>query len=309
MQNTTPKFNAASMTVSTLFPRFIILCLLTVIMSGCGVFKKDKEDSDATAEQIYEEARTAISKKRYQPAIELLRTLEAKYPYGVYAEQAQLDTVYVYYLSEQPGLALAAADRFIKLHPTHESVDYAYYLKGLVSYNENKSLMGQFMGQDDLSDRDGSAIRAALSAFEQLYTLHPDSQYGPEARKRAKYLKNALAKNEIAIARYYYSKGAHVAVVNRAKGVVEAYSATPAVEQALALMMFSYTKMGFNDLATDSRRVLELNFPNSEYLDMEVEKIKFSNAGGSDGQVSDGEEDGWFSSFTGLFGKDEDHAE
>lgn len=288
------------------FLRLLLISLLAGAATGCSVFgDKEKDYSEATAEQLYEDARTAISKKRYESAIEILRTLEGKYPYGVYAEQAQLDTIYVYYLSEQPGLALAAADRFIKLHPTHKSVDYAYYLKGLVTYNEDKSLMGQITGQDDLSDRDASAIRASLAAFEELYTLYPESQYGPEARKRAKYLTNALARNEIAVARYYYSRGAYVAVVNRAKGVVEQFSATPSVEQALALMMFSYTKMGFDDLSADSRRVLELNFPDTEYLAMDVNRVKFSTQGGSSGQVSTEEDEGWLSSLKDFLSTDD----
>ena len=282
----------------------VLLCL--TVVSGCGTFKKEENTDEMTAEQLYDLARSKMEKKQWTSAIELLRTLEAKYPYGIYAEQAQLDTIYSYYLNEQVGLALAAADRFIKLHPTHDSVDYAYYLKGLVSFTEDKTLFGRLMGQDDLSDRDAAAINRALEAFEEVYTLFPDSRYAAESRTRAKYLRNALAKNEIAVARYYFTRDAHVAVVNRAKGVVENYSATPAVEDALALMMFSYIKMGFADLAEDSRRVLALNFPQSIYLDMRVDKVKFANRSGLPLVTDEQKEDGWFSSIKGWFDRDDD---
>jgi outer membrane protein assembly factor BamD len=289
--------------------KILVILLSIVLTSGCGRFNKEDDYSDANAQELYDAARKSMSGKRYETAVEILRTLEAKYPYGKFAQQAQIDTIYVYYMSDQPGLALAAADRFIKLNPTHDSVDYAYYLKGLVSYEEDKTMLGRMMGQDDLSDRDASSIQRSLSAFEELIRLFPDSQYGPEARKRAKYLRNALAKNEIAVAKYYYSREAFVAVVNRAKGVIESYSSTPSIEQALALMMFSYTQMGFNDLSDDTRRILQLNFPNSNYLTMKVDKVKFTS--GSEKAIVDGEEDedGWVSSVAGWFKKDAEVAE
>ena len=283
----------------------VLLSMCLLITPGCSYFKKDKSDEGQTAEELYQDAKDSMLKKNWETAIERLRTVEARYPYGVYAEQAQLDTVYVYYRSEQTGLALAAADRFIKLHPTHPSVDYAHYLKGLASFSENKSLLGKLMGHDDLSDRDATAIRNAKAAFEEVYTLFPDSQYAPDSKKRAKYLLSSLAKNEITIANYYYSREAYVAVVNRAKGIIENYSSTPSVEEALALMMFSYHKMGFDDLSSDSRRVLELNFPNSAYLTMDPSKVKISNKDGV--EVSGrGNDQGWFSSIIGRFKKDDD---
>ncbi len=230
------------------------------------MFKKDAVDENATVEELYAIAKESMSKRNWTTAVSQLRALEAKYPYGVYAEQAQLDTVYAYYRNNEPGLAIAAADRFIKLYPTHQSVDYAYYLKGLASFEEDKSTTGLLLGKDDLSDRDPVLTRNALNAFKDVYTLFPDSKYAPSARERVTYLTNTLARHEISIAAYYYARGAHVAVVNRAKGVVENYPGTATVEQALALLVNSYQAMGLGDLAEDSRRVLELNFPNSAYL-------------------------------------------
>ncbi len=244
------------------FPVVVACCLI----SGCSGLSTDDDYANQTAEQLYAQASAKMSKKSWQTAIEILRALEANYPYGDYAEQAQLDTIYCYFRNEDSVLALAAADRFIKLHPTHESVDYAYYLKGLVSFNEDGGVFGRLLGLDNLSNRDSTAIYNALLAFEDVYTLFPESQYAPESKKRAQSLFNALAKHEITVANYYYSRDAYVAAVNRAKNVVEEYSTTPYVERALAIMMASYEKMGFDDLKHDSRRILELNYPQSAYL-------------------------------------------
>jgi len=275
----------------------MMVCIMLVV-SGCSFFRKNKVDENATVEELYEIAQESLSDENWTTAVNELRTLEGKYPYGVYAEQAQLDTIYAYYRNEEPGLAIAAADRFIKLNPTHKSVDYAYYLKGLASFEEDKSTTGFLLGKDDLSDRDPVLTRNALNAFKDVYTLFPDSQYAPSARERVTYLTNTLARYEITIAAYYYSRGAHVAVVNRAKGVVENYPESETAEQALALLVNSYAAMGLQDLSEDSKRVLALNFPNSEYL----------SGGGVvagrslDKTVSvDGKKGGIFSSFRNLF--------
>ena len=285
--------------------RLAALLVAVTLVASCSWFKEEESYDDFTAEQLYAIAQDDMANGRWEAAIEVLRELEARFPFGVYAEQAQLDTIFVYYQSEQTGLALAAADRFIKLHPAHPSVDYAYYLKGLVSFNEDNSLWGRLMGQDDLSDRDASLIRDAMTSFEEVYTLFPDSQYAAESKKRVRYLLAALARHEIAVANYYYSRDAHVAVVNRAKTVIENYASTPSVEEALALMMFSYMKMGFTDLATDTRRVMELNFPESEYLTMEVGDANFAN---SYSAAAEDDDESWYDSFKNLFSDDEEEA-
>ena len=271
-----------------------VVLLISILVAGCSMFKKEVVDENATVEELYARAKESIDKNNWGTAIERLRELEAKYPYGVYAEQAQLDTAFAYYKNSEPGLATAAADRFIKLHPAHESVDYAYYLKGLASYEEDKSTIGYLLGKDDLSDRDPTLTLTALNAFKDVYTLFPESQYAASSRERVTYLTNALARHEINVANYYYSKDAYVAVVNRAKEVIEAYPDTPAVEDALGLLYASYLKMGLSDLAEDSRRVLELNFPNSNYLD--VDGIVVVNAHGVREKKR-----GWFSSLRNVF--------
>ena len=244
---------------------WIIFLLAIVLLSGCSAFKKE-EDPTATAEEMYAAAKKSLGKKNWNTAVEQLRKLEAKYPYGVYAEQAQIDTIYAYYRNSETGLAVAAADRFIRLHPTHPSVDYAYYLKGLSSYQEKDSTIGRLAGKDDLSDRDANLTRNALNAFKDVHTLFPESRYAADSRARSRYLYDALARHELAVASYYLSRDAYVAVVNRAKGVIENYDSTPSVETALAMLVFSYRQMGLNDLSDDAIRILKLNYPESRNL-------------------------------------------
>lgn len=245
---------------------WLLSLFVVALLFGCSSFNQE-EEPEATAEQLYAIAKQSMDKKNWLTAVDQLRELEAKYPYGRHAEQALLDTIYAHYRNEDTGLAVAAADRFIKLHPTHEAVDYAYYLKGLANYRENDSLFGRLTGQDDLSDRDASLTREALNAFNDVHTLFPNSRYAAEARARAHHLRNRLAQHELTVAAYYFSRGAYVAVVNRAKGVIEEYAATSAVEDALALLVFAYQQMGLDDLSDSGRRVLMLNFPRSNYLD------------------------------------------
>ena len=261
--------------------RFWISLLVALsLLGGCSSWKKkwDDDNPNATVEEIYAEAKAELDDGNWKRAIDLYRRLEARFPYGRHAEQAQLDVAYAYYKNDEPGLAIAAADRFIKLHPTSPAIDYAYYIKGLSSFNEKEGIWGRISGQDDLSDRDPQAAIQAFEAFKELYTRFPDSRYALDARQRATYLYNSLARHEIRVAEYYATREAWVAVVNRAKNVLENYQNSPAAEDALGLLVMAYRKMGLPKLAADAQRVLALNFPQSRYLEM-----------------NEGEEEGWLS--------------
>ncbi len=277
----------------------LLLLVIVAALSGCALFKEEEIDENATVEELYAMAQDSMDKGNWDVAVERLQRLEAKYPYGVYAEQAQLDTIYAQYRLEEVELAIAAADRFIKLHPTHPSVDYAYYLKGQASYEEDRSTIGMLMGRNDLSDRDPVLTLDALNAFRDVYTLFPDSKYAPPARERVRHLTSTMARHELAIARFYHARDAHVAAVNRAKTVVEEYPDTPSVEEALGLMVSSYHIMGLPDLADDSRRVLALNFPDSVYL---TEDARFAGGRYTDGSKRRQEGDvGFFSRVRNFF--------
>ncbi len=222
------------------------------------------ETAGWSAQKLYSEAKDNLDSGNYERAIKLFETLEARYPFGRYAQQSQLEVAYAYYKDNEPISAVAACDRFIKLHPNHPNVDYAYYLKGLANFNDDLGLMGKLANQD-MSERDPRAAREAFLAFKELVTRFPDSKYAADSAARMKYLVNALASNEIHVAKYYLKRKAWVAAANRAKEVLTTYPEAPAMEEALAILVVAYDELGLTDLRDDAQRVLMLNFPNSPY--------------------------------------------
>jgi outer membrane protein assembly factor BamD len=240
--------------------------ILALLLCACGLLPEVKDETTGwSANKLYEEAKDEISKGGYTNAIKYLEKLEARYPYGRYAQQAQVDLAYVYFKDGDHASAITACDRFIKLHPNHPNVDYIYYLKGLVNFNEDLGLMGRFSGQD-LTERDPKAARESFDAFKELAVRYPDSKYTPDAIARMKYLVNALASHEVHVARYYMKRSAYVAAANRAQYALLNYPQAPAVEEALFIMVKAYDAMGMSDLRDDADRVMHKNFPESAYL-------------------------------------------
>ena len=242
-----------------------VLLAATLTLGGCGLLPEVIDETAGwSAQKLYAEAKDNLNSGNYERAVKLFETLEARYPFGRYAQQAQLEVAYAYYKDNEPISAIAACDRFIKLHPNHPNVDYAYYLKGLANFNDDLGLLGKLVDQD-LSERDPRAARDAFLAFKELVTRFPNSQYAADSAARMKYLVNALASNEIHVAKYYLKRHAWVAAANRAKEVLKTYPEAPALEEALAIMVVAYDELGLTDLRNDAQRVLKLNFPDSKY--------------------------------------------
>lgn len=236
-----------------------VIVLLAIALAGCGVIGKEFDETEGwSADRLYNKAAGEMDGANYERAIELYQKLETRYPFGRYAMQGQLDVAYAYYKSDQPEEAIAAADRFIKLYPQNPYVDYAYYLKGIVNYNRSVGFIDRFV-PTDASQRDPGAALDAFQDFAVLVERYPDSKYAADARQRMLYLRNNLAKNEVHVARYYMKRGAYIAAVNRAQYVIERFQRTPAVEDALEIMIDAYRRLGKNDLAADAQRVLDLN--------------------------------------------------
>jgi len=240
--------------------------ILSLLVGGCGLLpEKIDETASWNAQRIYNEAKSAMNEGGYERAIGLFEKLEARYPYGRYAQQAQLEIAYAYFKSNEPEQAIAAADRFIRLHPNHPNVDYAYYLKGLVTFNEDQGIVGH-LSKQDLSERDPKGAQESFDTFRELITRFPESRYAEDAQLRMQYLVNSLAAYQVHVARYYYRRGAYIAAVNRAQAAITDYPDTPAIEEALYLLARSYDALGMNDLRDDADRVLRLNFPDSVYF-------------------------------------------
>ena len=238
--------------------RFLVPFLI-LLLHGCASLTQD-ETANWTAEEFYNEAKDELNSGNYESAIDLFSKLEARYPYGRYAQQAQLETAYAHFKADEPDAAIAAADRFIKLHPRHPNVDYAYYMRGLASFSGAKNFLERFLPQDP-SERDPALARESFQYFKELVTRFPDSRYTPDAIERMTYLRNNLAQHEVNIGNYYFERGAYLAANKRAQYVVENYQQTPAIPYALGLMIKAYRAMGLNDLANDSLRVLVQNYP------------------------------------------------
>ncbi|HEY9446605.1 MAG TPA: outer membrane protein assembly factor BamD [Burkholderiales bacterium] len=246
--------------------RYSLALLLALFMTGCGMLPDMNDETKGwSASRLYAEARSELGGGNYEKAIKYYQKLESRFPYGRFAQQAQIEIAYAHYKDQEPALAIAAADRFIKLHPNHPNVDYLYYLKGLCNFNDDLGLLGYVSGQD-MSERDPKAAREAFDAFKELATRFPKSKYTPDAVARMNYLVNALAGNEVHVARYYLKRGAYVAAVNRAQYALKTYPQAPANEEGLAVMMQAYDALGLTDLKKDTERILAQNFPDSRHM-------------------------------------------
>lgn len=236
--------------------------LIVVFLAGCSWFPEPKDETEGwSASRIYSAGKTAMQEEDYEQAVKYFEILESRYPFGRYAQQAQLEVAYAYYKYDEPESAIAAADRFIKLHPRHPHVDYAYYLKGLINFNRNTGLVERLFPQDR-STRDPATARQAFFDFRDLVQKYPQSRYAQDAAKRMHYLRNTLAKYEVNVAQYYLRRGANAAAANRAKYVVEHYQGAAAVPDALVVMAQAYRNMGLEKLAGDAQRVLDASYPN-----------------------------------------------
>lgn len=247
-----------------------VALFLALGLSACGLLPdRAEEQQDWSANKFYSEARVKLNDGSYPAAIKLYESLETRYPYGRIAQQAQLELAYAHYKNEEPASAIAAADRFIKLHPNHEHVDYAYYIKGLSNFNDNWGMMGFLMKgplKQDMSERDPKASYESFEIFKELVTRFPESKYAADAKQRMAYLLNALAMGEIHVARYYMKRKAYIAAANRAQNAIKEYPRTPASEEALYIMIKAYEALEMHDLMSDAERVMRMNYPNSYLL-------------------------------------------
>ncbi|MBK1648895.1 outer membrane protein assembly factor BamD [Rhabdochromatium marinum] len=249
-----------------LFALILVMGLLPMLVVGCGILNKEfDQTTNWSASKLYNEASQQLDAANYSRAIEYYEKLDARYPFGRYAMQGQLDVAYAYYKDQQPEAAIAAADRFIKLYPQNPFVDYAYYLKGIVNYNRSVGFIDRFI-PTDASQRDPGSALDAFQDFSQLVRLYPNSKYAADARQRMLYLRNNLAKNEVNVARYYMKRGAYVAAANRAQYVIERYQRTSAVESALEVLVEAYRRLDEDQLAADAQRVLTMNREASRFI-------------------------------------------
>ena len=246
-----------------LFLSIALTCALSI--TSCS---KDQAEIERPEKVYYDQAQRRIKVNNYFGAIESLQRIETQYPFGKYAEQAQVELVYCYFMNGETEAAHSAAERFIRLHPRHPNIDYAYFMKGLSSYTRDAGLLAR-VTNTDLSSRDVSGAKLAFSELTEFLTRLPDSQYSPYAKKRLIYLRNLVASNELAAADYYITRKAYVAAIRRASYVLENIPNSNQNHRALQLLKTSYEELGYTDLAKDTEKLIALNPPppNSELSD------------------------------------------
>lgn len=243
--------------------RLPILLVLALVLGSCGWFGDDDRDEFAglsTEEQFYRRALEQLNSQNFRGSISTYQALESRFPFGRFAAQAQIEIVYAYYRNTDFEASRAAADRFIRLQPENENIDYAYYMKGLASFTEENGFLSRFL-PIDVTKRDPGRARESFADFSQLLAIYPDSPYVADARARMVHLRNNLAFYEIHVANYYLERRAYIAALRRGQYVVENFQGTPAVADGVAIMAESYLRLGLNDLADTSLALLRENYP------------------------------------------------
>jgi outer membrane protein assembly factor BamD len=242
----------------------LTLLLTPLVLAACNTTPKDPTAA-WTPDQIYAEALDERAAGNTDKAVEYFEKLEGRAAGTPLAQQAQLEKAFTHYKVGELPQAQVALDRFMRLHPASPAMDYALYLKGLVTFNDNLGFLGS-LSKQDLSERDQKAAKDSFESFRQLITRFPDSRYTPDARARLTHIVNSLAQYEVHVARYYHRRGAYVAAINRAQTAITDYPGTPALEEALHLLVSSYDALAMTDLRDDAKRVLSASYPNSRYL-------------------------------------------
>lgn len=241
--------------------KFILIIAISAALSACaGKPKPEQVTVTQSAQAQYQQAKDVLDSGLYNRAIEMLKAVESRFPFGPLARQVQLDLIYAYHQAGDLPQALASIDRFIRLNPNQPDLDYVYYMRGLTNLKTDENTFQEFFGIDR-SDRDLSSTRQAFDDFKILLTNYPDSRYAADAKKRMVVIKDKLARHELLVADYYLRRGAFLAAANRGKYVLEFYRDSPLVEQALEIMVESYERLGLDKLRNDTLQVLQLNFP------------------------------------------------
>jgi outer membrane protein assembly factor BamD len=243
------------------FWRYAALTALLLALAGCASTRDPTQGW--SPQRIYSEAHQALTGGDYTKAISYFQTLEGRYPFGIYAQQAQLEIAYAYYRNAEPKSAIAAAQRFINEHPRSKHVDYAYYLMGLANFHSSGGIVA-FLRPNSDYEVDVTPLRESFMAFKALLEKYPHSRYAPDARQRMVFLRDQLAAHELYVARYYMQRGAYVAVINRCKSALTTYAGSTHTLQALNMMATAYDKLGMNELAKQTREVIKLNQPSSK---------------------------------------------
>ena len=236
---------------------------LTACSTVSGLFGDDEDEEvvsdDVPARMLYQKANGEMLSNRYADAIESYSLLESRYPFGIYAQQAQLELIYLYYRQSDMDSAIMSAERFIKNNPQHPSIAYAYYMRALANFDKSKTLLNFILPRNP-SEKDPAPLMESFETFGSLIQMFPDTEYANDAKQRMIYLRNELAEYELTVADFYMRRGAYLAAANRAQYVMERYQGAPAMPQAVYMLEVAYRQLEINDLAYDTRKIYAANY-------------------------------------------------
>ncbi|MDC9728971.1 MAG: outer membrane protein assembly factor BamD [Methyloprofundus sp.] len=253
------------------FHKFLLILSFCLLLPACSSFSTEKkgEFEGWTVDQFVSASKEAVEDEKYKKAIKILEQLDSRYPFGDHSSQAQLDLSYAYYKNNDTEAATASAQRFIKTHPRHENIDYAYYLKGLVNFNHNLGFIDRYI-PSDATQRDTVFIKSSYLNFQELVRRYPDSKYAADAKQRMIYLDNALARHELHVARFYMDREAFLAAINRVNYILEYHKTAPVIPYALELQIKAYKILDLADLAANTQKIYDYNYPNGPILPEEA---------------------------------------
>jgi outer membrane protein assembly factor BamD len=247
----------------------MISVLSSILLAACASTKTTDDIAAKygkySSAQLYQMSEQSLVKRRFSAAVKTLEAMDSLYPFSEYSEPALRDLIYAYYQKGDYASSEAVADRFIRVYPRSDYVDYAYYMKGMSQLNQDRSFL-QRAFPINLALRDLTSAKKAFVTFHELVTLLPSSRYAPAAKQQMIYLRNLFAQHELEVAVFYYKRYAYVASANRATEIIQHYPGSPQTEQALIILVSSDHALGLHTAANDALSVLETNYPNSPAL-------------------------------------------
>lgn len=255
------------------------LLLPIMFLTACGSTDKDedKETKLEGAEVLYNNGRTAFDEGNYKEAVNQFDEVERQHPYSEWAPRAQVMAAYAQYKGQKYDDAVLTLERFVKLHPGHESAPYAYYLIALCYYEQ-------------ISDvgRDQGITQKAQKSLEDVVRRFPGTDYARDAQLKLDLVEDHLAGKEMMVGRYYLERHEYLSAANRFRYVIEHYQTTSHVPEALHRLVETYLELGVTDEAKRYAAVLGYNFPGSDWYQRSYALLEGKGAAGV-------EEKGWFS--------------
>lgn len=240
---------------------FVGLIFFILHVGGC-TSKKFTTDSlrHMTATELLYQGTVNLKKENYTDAIRYLESIDALYPFSPEVDQGQLAVIYAYHQTGNSNSALAAATRYIHLHPESSHTDYAYYMKGIINLSKDR-IRAQKILTRKLEDLDISLLNEAFIYFSELIKKFPRSIYAHDAQTKMFYIKHTIAEHELNIAKFYLKREAHVAAANRAIYIVKHFKNIPQLKDALKIMIHSYDALGLTEFRDNTIEAFRFNFP------------------------------------------------